>query len=116
MRTETERRLETVTGHDVLIVGAGPAGAIAALVLARAGIGVRVLDRARFPRFKLCGDSVNPGALAILNRLGLGAVVNGALPVDGMIVTSESGARCEGCYGHGQQGGCSRALGWTMRS
>ena len=63
----------------MLIVGAGPAGAIAALVLARAGVRVRVLDRARFPRFKLCGDSVNPGALAILTRLGLAAAVDGAL-------------------------------------
>jgi len=96
--------LATFRDADVLIVGAGPAGAIAALVLARAGVRVRVLERARFPRFKLCGDSVNPGALAILSRLGLDAAIEGALPVDGMIVTSETGARCEGRYGHGQQG------------
>ena len=96
--------MATFRDADVLIVGAGPAGAIAALVLARAGVRVRVLDRARFPRFKLCGDSVNPGALAILSRLGLDAAVEGALPVDGMIVTSETGARREGRYGHGRQG------------
>jgi menaquinone-9 beta-reductase len=89
---------------DVLIVGAGPAGAIAALVLARAGARVRVLDRARFPRFKLCGDSVNPGALAILTRLGLDAAVDGALPVDGMIVTSAAGVRVAGRYRAGRQG------------
>jgi len=92
-----------VPEQDVIVVGAGPAGAIAALVLARVGVRVRVLDRARFPRFKLCGDSVNPGALAILTRLGIAAAVDHALPVDGMIVTSESGTRCEGRYG-GQQG------------
>jgi geranylgeranyl reductase family protein len=90
--------------QDVIVVGAGPAGAMAALVLARAGVRVRAIDRARFPRFKLCGDSVNPGALAILARLGLGAVVEGALPVDGMIVTSGAGTRCQGRYGNGQQG------------
>ena len=90
---------------EVLIVGGGPAGAIAALVLARAGVRVRVLDRARFPRFKLCGDSVNPGALSILSRLDLAAVVEGALAVDGMIVTSETGARCEGRYGQGSRAG-----------
>jgi geranylgeranyl reductase family protein len=90
--------------QDVIVVGAGPAGAMAALVLARAGVRVRAIDRARFPRFKLCGDSVNPGTLGILGRLGLGAVVEGALPVDGMIVTSESGTRCQGRYGNGQQG------------
>ena len=69
--------MATLRDADVLVVGAGPAGAIAALVLARAGVRVRVLDRARFPRFKLCGDSVNPGALAILSRLGLDAAVEG---------------------------------------
>ena len=54
---------------DVLIVGAGPAGACAGLVLARAGARVRIVDRARFPRDKLCGDTVNPGALARLRTL-----------------------------------------------
>ena len=83
-----------VSKHDVIIVGAGPAGAVAALVLARAGARVRVLDRARFPRFKLCGDSVNPGALDLLARLGLAAIVDGGVPVDGMVVTSQSGAGC----------------------
>ena len=82
--------------RDVIVVGAGPAGAIAAIVLARAGVRVHVLDRARFPRFKLCGDSLNPGALAILSRLGLGGVVEGALPVDGMIVTSGTGRSLSG--------------------
>ena len=54
---------------DVLIVGAGPAGSVAAAVLARAGVRVRLLDRAAFPRDKLCGDTVNPGTLAPLCQL-----------------------------------------------
>jgi flavin-dependent dehydrogenase len=49
---------------DVLIVGAGPAGTIAGLVAARAGARVRIVDRALFPRDKLCGDTVNPGTMA----------------------------------------------------
>jgi geranylgeranyl reductase family protein len=89
---------------DVIVVGAGPAGAAAALVLARAGARVCVFDRARFPRFKLCGDSVNPGASEILARLGLTPALDGALPVDGMIVTSDAGARCVGRYGPGRHG------------
>ena len=51
-----------------LVVGAGPAGSVAATVLARAGARVRLLDRATFPRDKLCGDTVNPGTLALLRR------------------------------------------------
>ena len=46
----------------------GPAGALAATILAKAGLRVRVFDRARFPRHKLCGDTLNPGALAVLQR------------------------------------------------
>ncbi|HEX6972754.1 MAG TPA: FAD-dependent monooxygenase, partial [Vicinamibacterales bacterium] len=72
---------------DVLIAGAGPAGSIAAVVLARAGARVLVLDRAHFPRPKLCGDTVNPGALAVLRSLGLSIVTAGSIPIDGMIVT-----------------------------
>ena len=83
---------------DVLIAGAGPAGAIAATVLARAGARVLVLDRARFPRHKLCGDTLNPGALALLKRLGLHAATGGSLPLSGMIVTGTDGVRVLGRY------------------
>lgn len=57
--------------HDVIIVGAAPAGSIAALVLARAGRRVALLDRAAFPRAKVCGNCINPGAWEIWRRLGL---------------------------------------------
>src|SRR5262245_25475805 len=92
---------------DVLICGAGPAGAIAALVLARAGVRVRLIDRARFPREKLCGDSLNPGALSILDRLGIRGVAEAGVPIAGMIVTGETGIRVAGRYGDGT---CGRTL------
>jgi menaquinone-9 beta-reductase len=93
--------------YDVLIAGAGPAGAIAATILARAGARVLMLDRARFPRPKLCGDTLNPGALAILARLGLDCTVGGALPLAGMIVTGDDEVRVEGRYGDV----CGQAIG-----
>jgi flavin-dependent dehydrogenase len=89
--------------YDVLIAGAGPAGAVAATVLARAGARVLVLDRALFPRDKLCGDTLNPGALAVLARLGLDGAAAAGLPLDGMMVTGEGGVRVEGRY-DGMQG------------
>ena len=73
-------RLQATSVIDVLIAGAGPAGAVAATVLARAGARVLVLDRAQFPRPKLCGDTLNPGALAVLQRLGLGCAAAASDP------------------------------------
>jgi flavin-dependent dehydrogenase len=90
---------------DVLVVGAGPAGSVAALVLARAGVRVRLIDRARFPRDKLCGDTLNPGALAMLDRLGIAARIRErALPVEGMIVTGPRGTTVSADYPDGLRG------------
>lgn len=60
---------------DVVIVGAGPAGAATALQLARAGLGVAVVERAAFPRRKVCGEYLGAGALSALDALGLGEEV-----------------------------------------
>ena len=56
---------------DVLVVGAGPAGSATAGLLAGRGWTVVLVDRARFPRPKPCGECLNPGAVAALGRLGL---------------------------------------------
>jgi len=102
---------------DVLIVGAGPAGAVAGVVLARAGARVRLVDRADFPRDKLCGDTVNPGALARLRHLGLADGVDArGLRVDGMLVTGERGAAIRGRYPGGLYGRAilRRDLDWLL--
>ena len=56
---------------DVVVVGGGPAGAAAAARLAGAGFATVVVDRASFPRDKVCGDFVGPAALAELADLGV---------------------------------------------
>ena len=106
-----------MAGPDVVVVGAGPAGACAGLVLARAGARVRILDRATFPRDKLCGDTVNPGALARLRALGVaGEIEARGLRVDGMMLTGERGAAVEGRYPDGVSGRAilRRDLDWIL--
>lgn len=58
-------------GWDVLIVGAGPSGALAAMELARRDVAVLLVDKAEFPRRKVCGCYLNGSALATLSRVGL---------------------------------------------
>jgi geranylgeranyl reductase family protein len=65
--------------YDVIIVGGGPAGATAATVTAKAGLSTLVLERAQFPRDKVCGDCLNPGAWTVLHRLGISQTID-ALP------------------------------------
>jgi len=85
---------------DVIVCGAGPAGSVAATLLARGGARVLVVDRARFPRDKLCGDTVNPGTVAALRRLGLTSRFEArAVQVHGMLVTGDRGVQVLGNYG-----------------
>ncbi|HEV3033017.1 MAG TPA: NAD(P)/FAD-dependent oxidoreductase [Polyangia bacterium] len=62
---------------DVLIAGAGPAGATLAIMLGRAGLSVEVYDAHRFPREKPCGEGLMPSGVAVLERLGLREAVGG---------------------------------------
>jgi menaquinone-9 beta-reductase len=57
--------------YDVIVVGAGPAGCSAAYFSTLQGLNVLLLDKARFPRDKVCGDSISPRSLKILERMGL---------------------------------------------
>ncbi len=54
---------------DVLIIGAGPGGATAALQLAKLGIESTVIDKATFPRDKICGDGLSAKVISLMNRL-----------------------------------------------
>lgn len=63
---------------DVAVVGAGPGGSVAALVLARAGARVALIDKSRFPRDKACGDLVGPRGVKVLQDLGIRDKVTGA--------------------------------------
>jgi flavin-dependent dehydrogenase len=68
--------LESASGEpwDAVVIGAGPAGATAARELAREGSKVLLVDRASFPRHKVCGCCLNGAALGVLQKVGLGGL------------------------------------------
>ena len=70
-------RLEETSGQrwDAVVIGAGPAGAMAAREAARRGHRVLLVDRAAFPRPKVCGCCVNGAAMGVLSEVGLGALL-----------------------------------------
>ncbi len=78
-------------GYDVIVVGAGPAGSLAAFVLANGGARVALVDKAVLGRDKACGDLVGPRGVRVLDDLGLG--VAGALTAGDMIVAGPTGRR-----------------------
>lgn len=66
---------------DVVVVGGGPAGSVMAWGLARRGVRVAVLERATFPREKVCGDFVEPGGLRILADMDCLQALDAPLPI-----------------------------------
>lgn len=76
---------------DAVVVGGGPAGVAAAITLARAGRSVTLVDKATFPRDKICGDGLTAGALHLLEDLGLRPeAVASWQPVHDVVVSSPS--------------------------
>jgi len=58
--------------HDAVIIGAGPAGSTAAILLAKAGWSVALVEKQPFPRRKVCGACIGAGNLPLLTTLGVG--------------------------------------------
>ena len=77
--------------YDVVVVGAGPAGSTTAIVLARGGARVALVDKATFPRDKACGDLIGPRGLALLE--GLHLAPTGGHSVAEMLVVGPTGHR-----------------------
>ena len=78
---------------DAIVIGAGPAGSTAALLLARAGWSVAIVEKAQFPRRKVCGEFISAPALALLARLDLAAGVAASAGPDIRAVAVFAGER-----------------------
>ena len=89
-----------MTRADAVVVGAGPAGAATAILLAERGLAVTLLDKAAFPRPKICGEYLSPEAARVLDRLGVLKAVDaaGAQPLHGMRITAPDGTVLDGVY------------------
>ncbi|HEV7387189.1 MAG TPA: NAD(P)/FAD-dependent oxidoreductase [Gemmatimonadaceae bacterium] len=93
---------------EVIVVGGGPAGAVTAWALAREGADVLVLDRARFPRDKICAEYLSPQASRILSDMGVLDEIEASNPAHlaGMRVRAPNGLVMDGEFAanHGFRG------------
>src|SRR5437763_17214352 len=57
--------------YDAIVIGAGPAGSTAALLLARAGWSIAIVEKSSFPRRKVCGEFISATSMPLLHELGV---------------------------------------------
>jgi flavin-dependent dehydrogenase len=86
--------------YDVAIVGAGPAGSASAVLLARAGWRVALVDRATFPRDKPCAEYLSPAAEPLLTELGVMETLEATYParLRGFRIFAPNGAMIQGDF------------------
>lgn len=83
--------------HTIVIIGAGPAGSMASAFLSREGIPHLLIDKAVFPRDKICGDALSGKVFTILKKLDpnirskMGALESDFLPCEGIVFVAPNG-------------------------
>jgi flavin-dependent dehydrogenase len=98
--------------YDAIVIGAGPAGATVALMLARAGWSVAVVEKAPFPRRKVCGEFISATTLALLHEMGLGrSFLERAGPEIKRVALFAGDSVVASPLPQGRGGGWGRALG-----
>ena len=101
---------------DVIIVGAGPAGSVLAVLLARRSIETLLLDKATFPRSKVCGDYLSPGTVRLLDRLDLlqAVLAGGGRRLRGMTIVSPDATAFTAAYPETADTGGARPFALSM--
>jgi menaquinone-9 beta-reductase len=97
---------------EILVIGAGPAGASAAWALAQQGHDVLMVDKSDFPRDKTCGDGLTPMAVRTLRGMGVAEKIEaaGAQRIDRIRLKGPFGARVEEPFTSFMQAGMEYAL------
>ena len=101
-------RMGAIADADVVVVGAGPAGAAVAAMLGEAGMCVVLLDRDRFPRDKPCGEGLMPAGVDVLRSLGLPVETMPAL--EGVTYRVPEVGSAVGMFSQGRTGRGARRL------
>lgn len=82
--------------YDLAVVGAGPAGSTIAILAARRGLRVALIDRQTFPRDKTCGDGIGPTAVRALREIGVADVFDECTPVRDVTIYGPGGEQLAG--------------------
>ncbi len=102
---------------DAIVIGAGPAGCTAAILLARGGLRVLLLDKSAAPPPKVCGEYLSPGCLRILDRIGALQAVReaGARRLSGMLIHTAAGQSLRATYPGGRGLGSPHTYALAVR-
>lgn len=82
-----------MTGAELVVIGGGPAGAAMASLAAKRGVKTLLIEKARFPRDKVCGEFLSAEGCAVLTRLGVyrSLIEKGAMPMDACLLADPKG-------------------------
>jgi 2-polyprenyl-6-methoxyphenol hydroxylase-like FAD-dependent oxidoreductase len=94
----TEGQTPVADDVEVVVVGAGPAGSVAAASLAERGRDVLLVDQNEFPRDKPCGDGLTHSAVEVIEELGLGSLAERGHAVEDCRIVIAHGAEMKGWY------------------
>src|SRR4051812_8660780 len=80
---------------NAVVIGAGPAGSFAALLLARAGWSVILVEQHRFPRDKVCGECLSATGMDVLTRAGVASFPVAPIELNYTLLHAHDGSSCE---------------------
>lgn len=113
----TTENASTQNTYDVIVVGGGPGGSSTSMFLAKKGYKVLLLEKAKYPRDKICGDAVSGKSVGMLKELGIEAEMEGLenAKVYGLVFSSPEGKMLEIPFPVKEANGETKARGYVCR-